>query len=197
VRAAQKPIRYQFNRRSFPCQNKTIPKPQIHRSPALTSRILRRLRRFAFLEPADKILLLETLGLAAFIGIAFRLAGVPRTQACLRWWSGRRAVQNTSEAQSWIHRSLRAQRMVKRATGLGGMCLARSLTLWTLLRRRGVETELRIGYRKQNGKIEGHAWLEDAGAPINESAAVAGTYIVQPGPVSFDAWRQIQIAKLW
>jgi len=155
------------------------------------------LRRFAFLEATDKILLLETLGLAAFIGIAFRLAGVPRTQACLRWWSGRRAVQNTSEAQSWIHRSLRAQRMVKRATGLGGMCLARSLTLWTLLRRRGVETELRIGYRKQNGKIEGHAWLEDAGAPINESAAVAGTYIVQPGPVSFDAWRQIQIAKLW
>ncbi len=82
--------------------------------------------------------------------------------------------------------------MVKRATGLGGMCLARSLTLWTLLRRRGVETELRVGYRKRDEKIEGHAWLEYEGVSINEGAATIQTYTVSAGPVAFDAWRQIQ-----
>jgi hypothetical protein len=82
--------------------------------------------------------------------------------------------------------------MVKRATGLGGMCLARSLTLWTLLRRRGVEAELRVGYRKRDEKIEGHAWLEYEGVSINESAAIVETYTVSAGGVAFDAWRQIR-----
>lgn len=159
---------------------------------------MRRLRRFASLEPADKILLIETVGIAAFIGIAFRLVGVPRTQACLRWWSRSRAQQDVpSEPETWILRSRRAQRMVKRATGLGGMCLARSLTLWALLRRRGVETELRVGYRKGDNKIEGHAWLEYECVPINETADVIGTYVVRQGPVAFDAWRQIQATELW
>jgi hypothetical protein len=82
--------------------------------------------------------------------------------------------------------------MVKRATGLGGMCLARSLTLWALLRRRGIETELRVGYRKRDGGIEGHAWLEYEGVSINEDAAEIETYIVAPQPVAFDAWREIR-----
>jgi hypothetical protein len=87
--------------------------------------------------------------------------------------------------------------MVKRATGLGGTCLARSLALWALLRRRGVDAELKVGYRRKDGKIEGHAWLERSGVPINESAAVVDTYVVTPGPVAFDAWKQIQVAGLW
>jgi hypothetical protein len=154
------------------------------------------MRRFARLDRTDKILLIETIGLSAFIGIAFRLAGVPGTQACLRWWSqGRTKQDSPSEPGAWIHRARRAQRMVKRGTGLGGLCLARSLTLWTLLRRRGVETELRVGYRKRGDKIEGHAWLEYTGMPINESIDVIDTYIVRPGPVAFDAWRQIEVAK--
>lgn len=163
----------------------------------MISRIQLRLRRFVLLPPADKILLVETLGLTVFIGVAFRLAGVPRTQACLRWWSQRRSLHNMPEPEAWITRAIRAQRMVRRATGLGGMCLARSLNLWALLRRRGVELELRVGYRTQKGNIEGHAWLEYAGAPVNESPAVVDTYVVQPGAVAFDAWRQIKFAKLW
>jgi hypothetical protein len=72
------------------------------------------------------------------------------------------------------------------------MCLARSLALWTLLRRRGVETQFRVGYRKRDGKIEGHAWLEYLGLPINESAAIVATYTVSGEAFKFDAWRQIQ-----
>lgn len=48
-------------------------------------------------------------------------------------------------------------------------CLTRSLTLWWLLRRRGIESDLRIGVRKSNGEFASHAWLECAGMLINDS----------------------------
>lgn len=47
-------------------------------------------------------------------------------------------------------------------------CLAKSLTLWWLLRREGIPTDLRIGVRKVNEKIEAHAWVERDGAALNE-----------------------------
>jgi hypothetical protein len=180
VTPAQVPNRYQSSRDASPaCQNGTIPKPNL---PSL--------RRFLSLDRTFQVLVTETASLSLFIAVAFRLAGVPRTQAWLRSWSGQ--VAAWPDSRSAIPDCLRAQKMVKRATGLGGMCLARSLTLWALLRRRGVETELRIGYRKRDGKIEGHAWLEHDGAPVNEEAEVLQTYTVAASPVAFDAWRGIR-----
>ena len=132
---------------------------------------------------------MEALGLAVFIPCAFQLAGVSRTQAWLRRWSGAARAVPAAEAPRLIRNARRAQRRVANATGLGGMCLARSLALWTLLRRRGIATDLRVGYRNRDGKVEGHAWLEYQGAPVNEAAAVIQTYTVAAGLYAFDTWR--------
>jgi hypothetical protein len=37
--------------------------------------------------------------------------------------------------------------------------------------------------------MEGHAWLEYGGEPINEEPAIAGTYCVQENLVAFDRLR--------
>jgi len=47
-------------------------------------------------------------------------------------------------------------------------CLAKSLTLWWLLGRQGITSRLRIGIRKENGKLEAHAWVEREGIALNE-----------------------------
>ena len=47
-------------------------------------------------------------------------------------------------------------------------CLTRSLALWWLLGRQGITSRLRIGIRKENGKLEAHAWVEREGAALNE-----------------------------
>lgn len=47
-------------------------------------------------------------------------------------------------------------------------CLPRSLVLQALLRRHGIETELRIGVRRQAGELRAHAWVEEAGHPVGE-----------------------------
>lgn len=57
-----------------------------------------------------------------------------------------------------------------------------------MLLRRGIETDLRIGFRKRDGKIEGHAWIEDNGLPINESQKEIQTYAIYDRPIHFDLW---------
>jgi hypothetical protein len=47
-------------------------------------------------------------------------------------------------------------------------CLHRSLTLWWLLRRQGIASELRIGVRKEQGRFEAHAWVERQGVALND-----------------------------
>lgn len=49
-------------------------------------------------------------------------------------------------------------------------CLEQSLALWWLLRRRGIEAELRIGGRKEAGRFEAHAWVEVPGAIFDNAA---------------------------
>lgn len=51
-------------------------------------------------------------------------------------------------------------------------CLEQSLVLWWLLARNGIESELRFGARKEEFRLEAHAWVEYCGVPLNEAADV-------------------------
>lgn len=68
---------------------------------------------------------------------------------------------------------LAARRRVANAT-----CLRRSLVLWLMLRRQGIESDLRLGVRKQDGELAGHAWVEIEGIVINDEANIAQQYEV-------------------
>jgi hypothetical protein len=138
-----------------------------------------------------RAMLVEALILPPFIGLWFRLGGVPATQALLRRWARfGRLVSGSTDVDGAIVAGRWAQRFVSRRTGIGGSCLVRSLTLWTILLRRGVETDLRVGFRKTDGRVEGHAWLERGGRILNEQEEVARSYAASEGPMRFDVrWR--------
>ncbi|QQS54709.1 MAG: lasso peptide biosynthesis B2 protein [Candidatus Competibacteraceae bacterium] len=51
-------------------------------------------------------------------------------------------------------------------------CLHRSLTLWWLLGRQGIVSELRIGVRMEQGRFEAHAWVEYKGVALNDGLDV-------------------------
>ena len=53
----------------------------------------------------------------------------------------------------------------------GARCLPRSLVVWTLLRRQGVDAQIRFGARRRDRRIETHAWVEAAGLTIDDGAA--------------------------
>ena len=56
---------------------------------------------------------------------------------------------------------------------IGAACLGRSLVLWFLVRRRGIDAELVIGAEApKNGVLPAHAWVEVDGVPVNDVADV-------------------------
>jgi hypothetical protein len=51
-------------------------------------------------------------------------------------------------------------------------CLRRSLLIWWLLRRQGIQTELRIGVNKRGEQLYAHAWIRLGDEIINDSVEV-------------------------
>lgn len=81
--------------------------------------------------------------------------------------------------------------MVAGRSVVGARCLGRSLVLWFLLRRRGIDAELVLG-AVANGTSEflAHAWVEVDGKPVNDTPDVRERYgsfglqlprLVEPG----------------
>ena len=62
-------------------------------------------------------------------------------------------------------------------------CLTRSLYLWWRLRRSGIDSELRIGVRLNDGVLDGHAWVECAGVPINDRPDVSADFTPFDAPL--------------
>jgi hypothetical protein len=135
-----------------------------------------------------KWLILEALVLPLVIWTAIRTWGVSRTMRFLRRWavSVSRLTPASAAPAALIDSARQAQSIVLKHTGLGGTCLVRALTLWALLLQSRLESEILVGLRKRDGKIEGHAWVEYGGHPINEDPGVIGTYTEFADALSFD-----------
>ena len=55
-------------------------------------------------------------------------------------------------------------------------CLVRSTTLWYLLRRQGIASEIRLGVKQDEGEFHAHAWVEVNGVVINDEADMHQQY---------------------
>jgi hypothetical protein len=63
---------------------------------------------------------------------------------------------------------------------IGTRCLGRSLVLWFLLRRRGIDASLIVGAgeRQPGAQLPAHSWVEVEGVPVNDAADVRSRYLV-------------------
>jgi len=136
-------------------------------------------RRFRRRPPEDRALILRAALFLPVTEIGLRLAGFRRWKALLERFSRveRRSPALTPEALGAT--ALRVVRAVRSAELHGPAnpnCLERSLTLWWLLRRNGVESELHIGARKEGPRFEAHAWVELRGNVLSDAAEVHRHY---------------------
>lgn len=106
-----------------------------------------------------KILALLSIIRTALAALPFKL--VRRTLsrlACLKRRNG------SGLRQSDIERIIRFTVAAGRKLPAMGTCLTQALTVHMLLKRRGYETQLRIGVTKDaGGRFTAHAWLERGG----------------------------------
>ncbi len=73
----------------------------------------------------------------------------------------------------------RAHKLIKIVYALkffNNSCLAIALSFGFLLKRKGVETQLKFGYKSASGKLQGHAWLTYNNVPLTLNPKVAEKY---------------------
>jgi transglutaminase superfamily protein len=131
--------------------------------------MLKNLRRFSALERPAQRLLLRALAMLPLVSLSLRLGGFRVARAALQKTLAPPLPQMDSDSVN--KRVVLTAHMVNVADRHGLVhpsCLAKSLTLWWLLGRQGITSRLRIGIRKENGKLEAHAWVEREGMALNE-----------------------------
>ncbi|MGH9739464.1 MAG: lasso peptide biosynthesis B2 protein [Candidatus Acidiferrales bacterium] len=121
----------------------------------------------------------EAVGGLVLTRICLSVAGFRRWKAAIEWLTpgsaapGRPATQPEMEFAGAMDRwEAAAARHLPVKTN----CLERSLTLWWLMRRRGIAAELCIGGRKERGRFEAHAWVEVGGVVVSERSSGRGEF---------------------
>src|SRR5262245_13884647 len=101
--------------------------------------------------------------LIPLVALALRLTGLRRCQRMFSCFFLNNPVRETERADANLTHALRISRIIGVAVRYGvcrANCLQRSIALWWLLRRNGIPCELRIGTRKESGRLYAHAWIE-------------------------------------
>ncbi len=128
-----------------------------------------RFRRFSALERPAQELFLRAIVLLPLVALSLRWRGFRATQTALQKFLSTAYPEHESALVS--KDAAVTAHMVNAADRHGLVhpsCLAKSLTLWWLLARQGIPSDLRIGIRKGKKEFEAHAWVERDGAALNE-----------------------------
>ncbi len=120
---------------------------------------------------AEKWLALTSFVMCLLSSVALRFVGLARWERILRASSGGWNLQAASSSDDLAIAEAHASVVDMVARNSWGLltCLPRSLTLWWLLRRRGIESELHIGVRKEGARVAAHAWVVYHGIVIGDA----------------------------
>jgi len=130
-----------------------------------------RIRKLRTLPAADRALLAQAAGALPLIAIGVKLMGVARLLRALQSFGGPPAPAVAADLEA-VRRAAWLVSVAARRGPIRGNCVSRSLTLWWLLRRRGLPSDFRVGVRTDTGRLEAHAWIEYGGAVVNDRADV-------------------------
>ena len=147
-----------------------------------------RLVQFHNLNAMQKRTLLAAWLWLPLFWLGLRVLGLPRFQAWLLKSPARSALSLTLP----VVRALgEAVNIAARHTPFPVTCLSRSLLLGWLLHRRGVASDLRIGVRLTQGKLDAHAWVECEGVPVNDSPDVNAQFASFGDLIPLDAFQAL------
>lgn len=130
---------------------------------------MRVLRQFLALPTSEQRLLLLLMVLQPAISAALRLRGFRPTQL----WLQQHSEHPTRHAATPLE--LVAAERVATLAGIAGRrgplattCLRQSLAVQWILRRRGLQPELKLGVDRSRGQPDMHAWVELEGVPLGQ-----------------------------
>ena len=136
---------------------------------------MRELAKLRALTPAERRLLIVAFAATPLVAGGLTVFGFRRLHAAMSRWPRPRSARFPTERAASA-RAVSVSRVVGIAAGRGpfrASCLRRSLLLWWLLKRDGIETILRVGVNRESGALHAHAWVEYRGRPLNDADDIA------------------------
>jgi transglutaminase superfamily protein len=130
------------------------------------------------LSKSDRALLINALFLLPVVATSLKSVGLRRTQSWLTRNTLGPVVPPTEQTRANVRRTAQMVAAACRQYPLHSRCLPRTVVLWSLLRRRGIDADVRIGVRGDTqGEFQAHAWLEWNGEIMNDAGDVAIQYL--------------------
>jgi hypothetical protein len=133
--------------------------------------------RFRKLSPTERRDALTALVLSAAFSLRLRVIGLPVLRRVAVDPGETFTEHQLDEARALAHL---VNAVVLRTLG-ADQCLVRSLVLQSMLSRKGLRSQLRIGVRRAGASISAHAWVECAGVPVNDELAFTSQYAALDG----------------
>lgn len=122
--------------------------------------------------------------LLPIVATSLKTMGLRRTQSWLTRSSLGKMIPPTEQTRANVRRAAQMVAVACRRYPLRSSCLPRTIVLWSLLRRRGLDTNVRIGVRGDaEANFQAHAWLEWNGEVLNDAAEVGSQYLPFNRPV--------------
>jgi len=124
--------------------------------------------------------------LLPIVAVSLKTVGLQRTQSWLAGSARASICPTTEQTRAAVRRTVQIVATAYRLHPVRSSCLPRTVILWSLLQRRGIGADVRIGVRyNTQGEFESHAWLEWNGEVLNDAAEVAEQYLPFNSP-AFD-----------
>ena len=136
------------------------------------------LQRWMELSIAERLIFLQALFLLPLAGLVLRFG---RYQSILTTLQKMTPLKDRRSRVDPLPAALRMAEMVNAAARRGpydATCLRRSLVLWWILRRKGIDSKLRIGARMEGDIFSAHAWVEFNDTVLNDSQDVRKRYAI-------------------
>ena len=124
-------------------------------------------------------MLAQSLLLLPINDLALRLVSFGRWQAILSSLAPLRAADGEPGLTPPVLAEMTA-RMVRAAALRGpcrAACLPRAVTIWWLLRRRGLGSDIRFGVRRDGDRLEAHAWVEFRGRDLGDGPEGSRSFV--------------------
>ena len=128
------------------------------------------------LKPVGRWMLIETAILLPLTALAVHLFGLRLIHSGMNWLAQRSPRKTPQDPQRHLRKTRHLISYLRRNGPFRGNCLSRSLVLWYLLQRVGIQSDLQIGVCTEKGQFSAHAWVEFQGHPLNAQEGVRDTY---------------------
>ena len=139
-----------------------------------------KLKKFGQLSSYEQLVVVQSFALLLLLAGCLKVFGLQKTQDYLVKVSP--TVSSIEPSNERLKKAQIIARLVDRVAARlfpVGNCLKKSLTLWFMLRKQGIESQLRIGVRRDNDdQIQAHAWVECGEIILNDIKTVHSHYAV-------------------